>query len=91
MRCLSQPGSAAADSILANHAISANLCRMKNIQNLTREEYLEEIRKIRSNPPEMTREEFWKQYEEMRASRGPGLPQDKPERSGAGRKQPAIA
>lgn len=64
---------------------------MKNIQNLSREEYLEEIRKVRSNPPEMTREEFWKQYEEMQASREPNLPPGKPERSGDGRKQPAIA
>ena len=64
---------------------------MKKIQDLSREEYLEEIRKIRSNPPEMTRDEFWKQYEQMRASREQNLPPGKPERSGAGRKRPAIA
>ena len=63
---------------------------MKKIQDLSREEYLEEIKKIRSNPPEMTREEFWKQYEEMQASREQSSPPGKPERSGAGRRRAAI-
>jgi hypothetical protein len=76
---------------LAEYAFPPILCRMKKPQDLSREEYLEEIKKIRSNPPEMTQKEFWKQYEEMQASREPSLPHGKQERSGAGRRRPAVA
>jgi hypothetical protein len=63
----------------------------KPIQELTAQEYLEEIRKVRSNPPEMTRDEFWNQYEEMQASREQNSPPGKPAPSGAGRRQMTAA
>lgn len=62
----------------------------KPVQQLTAEEYLEEIRKARSNPPEMTRDEFWNQYQEMLTSRAPASPPAKPVHSGAGRKRLAA-
>lgn len=62
----------------------------KPIHELSEEEYLEEIRLARLNQPVMTREQFWKQFHAMKASREPAVPPDKPERSGAGSKRMAA-
>jgi len=63
----------------------------KSIQELTAKEYLEEIRRVRSNPPEVTYEESRRQYLELMENREQIAPPAKVVRSGAGRRKTAAA
>jgi hypothetical protein len=63
----------------------------KNIQELTEAEYLEEIRKARSNAPEMTEDEFWQQFQEMEKARERQSPPVKAAPSGVGRRRTTAA
>ena len=61
------------------------------IRKLTEEEYLEAIYQARCNAPEMTEDEFWQQFREMKQAREPIAPPAKAARSGAGRRQTIAA
>ncbi len=63
----------------------------KAIHELTEEEYLEEIRKVRSNPPSVTCEESQQQYRELMGNREQIVPPVKDVPSGAGRRKTAAA
>jgi hypothetical protein len=63
----------------------------KRIQDLTAMEYLEAIRRVRSNPPEMTEGEFWQQFREMETAREQQSQPGKAERSGDGLKRTTVA
>jgi hypothetical protein len=62
----------------------------KNIQELTEAEYLEEIRKARSNAPDVSSEEAYKQYLEVMGSRAKSEPCVKAGPSGGGRRKTAA-
>jgi|GEM_PF-3963654 len=63
----------------------------KRITELTEKECLEEIRKVRSNPPDVTSEEAYQQYLEVMGSREQVGPRVKAVRSGGGRRKTAAA
>lgn len=62
----------------------------KNVHDLTEAEYLEEIRKARSNPPDVSSEEAYKQYLEVMGNRGKSEPSVKAAPSGGGRRKIAA-
>lgn len=63
----------------------------KAVQDLTEAEYLEEIREIRSNPPEVTYGESRQQYRESMGLTGPDPAPDKAAPSGSGPGKTAAA